>query len=156
MLPEATELGCSVVEGRKLKVATVLLNPTAAEGAEGVLDGLVGKVVLFAVLVGGGLEKEVLVCFDMEAWPQGRCHPSGACRQTRDRVPPWPTTSGLKPRLGESKQVDSTGKILKIPRRFQTLDAFRFGFFLLLPYSSLVECFADGKCSFQEANGLMT
>lgn len=33
VVPEKGALGASIVEGRKLKVATVLLNPTAIEGA---------------------------------------------------------------------------------------------------------------------------
>ena len=32
VVPEKGALGASIVEGRKLKVATVLLNPTAIEG----------------------------------------------------------------------------------------------------------------------------
>ena len=35
VVPEKGALGASIVEGRKLKVATVLLNPTAIEGAKG-------------------------------------------------------------------------------------------------------------------------
>ena len=37
-MPEGGSLGASLVEGRKLKVATVLLNPTANEGTAGIFQ----------------------------------------------------------------------------------------------------------------------
>ncbi|CAK9103115.1 unnamed protein product [Durusdinium trenchii] len=84
---------CSLVEGRKLKITTVLLNPTAQEELSLCLPLIFGRIV--AKDPGFHLQHQPVSMLQASRPADA---PNGTCRQRTPRAQRWQTIFGQKPR----------------------------------------------------------